>query len=306
MFAATAWFPPAAGAYTFAMAGNFGGCRSLALGGAGVALGRDSALVWVNPAAPARMEGSSMTFEGRKVFPLGYAGDGVWSGHALGGVMSVGFLYTDAGRTTLNASDGSSRGVNLSRENMVLVGYAGALSSWLSAGFALRGLDSELVDEYRGSTATFDAGLQAQFTPYIKGGLAVRNAGGSIVYFEDNIRMPLSLQGGAALAIKYSDLIDTPLLRRFLLIGVVDAVYRAYDGTTIYRGGIENWLLDILALRVGGQLSETRMLGNLAGGIGIKTEALTNGSLKLKLDYSIRLFKSGFDLPQTVGLTVSF
>ena len=264
-------------------------------------------MILLNPASTARATSGSITISGRNDLFGGMGGSAVWV-HRLGsGVFSLGGTYEDAGSVDLNASDGSSRRVAARRDLLGLVGYSGALGSGMTSGYSVRLLHSELVEEFRATTAVFDGGVQIRASNSLNVGFALRDVGTQAKYLEDEVSPSPSVRGGAAFGCLLRDLLPFMQDSKDAVLLAADIDYRLVARQTFMLGGLEYRWRNLLSLRAGGSIGSPQRLGNLSLGLGCNIERGSDAVVKrYQFDYSIRLLTLGFDVPQMLSMTIVF
>ncbi len=280
--------------------------RSQALGGAGVALEHDVNLVFLNPAAVGRAAAPMICAAGQSGWLKGASGT-LLATRPLGrGAGMAGGSYFDAGRTTLHALDGSSRQVNAGRDLLVLAGFAGSLTPRLTMGFTAQYYRTELVEESVSSAVLGDAGVQIRLSRFVKGGASVRRVGTGAKFLSDAIPAPVLARAGVACVLPLGEWFGGVLHAQDVLIAVGDVELAVEDRRTAFRLGVESWWHRLIALRVGGRLTDSEALGNLAAGLGVRAAWAVGPVREWRLDYSVRLRNAEFATPHNLSLTAVF
>lgn len=264
--------------------------RSRAFAGAGIALGHDPTLVWLNPASAAAEEEICITLAGNRGLFDEVTGQGTLSFPLTHGVLSAGLHYSDAGTGTFNASNGETLALDLQQDLLFLIGFSKLVVPGITAGFAGKILNSTLFGEYTSRALAGDLGLQVGFGPHLKVGVAVRNAGTQVTYLADAIPAPLSFHGGIALG-RY-----LPNGHAILIVSDVEYLYVEKD--LAWKTGIEYRIARYVALRGGMRRSTREEIKNYSGGIGVSAGGY-------RLDYSVRT-AGEFSLPHSLSLTIAF
>lgn len=279
----------------------------MGIGGAGVAIGYDPSLIWLNPAASARITSTYVSLVAQRGLFDEITGQGLFTTQFGKGVVSLGGAYYDVGRVTLISSNNVARSVNAQRDLMGAVSYAGNLSPQVTGGVSLKGLQSELAEEFRTGGMAFDLGFQFQLMDVLKAGIAVKNFGANLNYLKDEVALPARVHAGLALLWRLGSYSPFDIETNNFLVSVVDAEFQMNGGPTHLRGGLEYHLYRIVVFRVGGRLGSNKSLGNLSAGLGFTLRKERGGKLKqYRLDYSIRMLASVFALPQALSLTIAF
>lgn len=277
------------------------------MGGAGTALEYDPALLWLNPAATARVTQPALTLAGQTGFAGGLTGSGTLVRPVSDGAFALGAMYRDAGDVMLIASDDTARNVSAARDLLFLAGFGWKMAPVLAAGFDFKWLRSELAEEFRASGVVMDFGIQVQHTAALKTGVALKNIGPGMRYSEDRIGLPSAARIGAAYGRQFGTLLPVFGGGSDRFVAVSDAEYQLEGRRYFWRGGAEYWWLGMLALRAGMQRGSAATLGGVSAGGGIRLDqGETSGVQSYRLDYGVRLLTEGFDPPQTFSLTMTF
>jgi hypothetical protein len=274
--------------------------RSQALGGAGVALGYDPSLVWLNPASAARAERSSIILTGAKGYFDDVTGEAVGAFPVFGAVLSLAAVYDDAGEATVIASDLTERRVHARQDVLLCAGLAGPLTAGLTGGVTVKRLRSTLAEEFVTTAMVFDAGVQASVSSRVKVGASVQNLGTGVKYLDDRVGLPSVARAGVAYAVHTAGAGEDS----DYLILLSDLEYPLRENAPGWNAGAEYRFHGILAVRLGAQLGAAH-LGRLSAGLGL-LGGLRDKDRSFGLDYSIRLLTGGFGVPQMIAVTWSF
>lgn len=279
----------------------------MSLGGAGVALGYDPALIWLNPAASSNLRSTYVSLVAQKGLFDEVTGQGLFATPVAKGFISIGGAYYDVGRVTLIASDDTVRSVSAQRDMMGIISYSGQLSPRMTGGVSVKGLQSEIAEEFRTGGMAFDLGFQWRLMDIFRAGVVVKNFGVNLNYLEDEVALPARVHAGMALLWRLGSYSPFDIETNNFLVSVVDAEFQINGGPTHLQGGLEYHLHRIIVFRVGGRLGPNKSLGNLSAGLGFTLSKERGGKLKqYRLDYSIRMLTSVFAPPQALSLTIAF
>ena len=230
--------------------GGFGGAfalmagdgRSLALGGAGVALERLPAMYY-NAAALATVEGNEFTstyralsFD-RRIIELGY-------GRPLIAGAGVGVSWTNASVDDLvgrNYAGNPTEKINNS-QNMFVFGFGRpVVVDWVQAGVTGRFYYSEIA-EGRASGYGLDAGVRVTPWEWVTAAAAVRDVATGLRWEKTETGPEEDVPTRALLGFGVRP------WQKLLLVFQADA---GQEECRRYRGGVEYWLDERIALRVG-------------------------------------------------------
>ena len=274
--------------------------RTLGMGGAGSALGRDSSLIWMNPSALAG-GGSGAILAGY----MGLTGEvtmqGIGAFNYKDWTLCLGGVWADSGKLSLLDSDGNEVNQTLQRDVMVILGAGRPLGDLLTAGLAVKGQRSDLLDLVPDYRIVVDVGAQVKAFKTLKLGIAVRNFGSGMVLSGYKAESRTEARGGVAYRIDWPGSLHPD---GFIL--AADAVYSFADDEFVYPGGLEIWWQDIFAIRIGGHYSETKTLGNLSLGLCAAGGSTASGFKRFRLEYATRLVRETDSYPHTISLTFGF
>ncbi|MEK7474014.1 MAG: hypothetical protein AAB152_00130 [Candidatus Coatesbacteria bacterium] len=269
--------------------------RTQSIGGAGVAIGVDPTLVWINPAAAVHCDGASLTMEGQQGFFRETTGQALWATPLRGGVVFAGALYYDAGTAKIADSTGALRSYDLQQDFAGMIGYAAPISKTVSSGVTLQWLRSELFNR-SSSSLNGDGGVQIAISRYLKVGFALQHVGTKLTYLNHDIDLPTTARVGVALGMRPAELL--PFMgSKDTLVAVLDAVQPVVEKKAYWKTGIEYRWQRLIALRAGANGGGRVELSNYAAGFGLRFG-------RFRLDYGIR-FGHAFSNPQTLSLTVA-
>lgn len=201
---AAALAAPAAGQESAAFLRLGGGARPLALGGQGTTLAPASDSLFYNPAGLARL-GRPELGATHALF-LGDSYDALSLAAPLGPASSgrgvLGLGVSRMGYRAMEARDESRRagGEFSASDAMVSLGYAYPLPGGLSAGLAVKRVESRIAEASAGATA-FDAGLGWDVGgPWaVRLGGAARNMGEDLRYSRQAYPLPLAFAAGLSM-----------------------------------------------------------------------------------------------------------
>ncbi len=268
--------------------------RAQAFGGGAVAVGNDPTLVLVNPAAAARADAISLTAGGNQ----GDFGDVVGEAAATvpwgPGALSGGLHYYDAGQVDMYTSAGDLWSAKLQQDLLLTAGYAGPLSSRVTAGGTVKYLWSRFAESVSAATVAGDLGAQVRISPVIKIGAALLNAGAPLRYEDSRASLPTTLRVGTAAGWRFASL--TGGTAQDTLILVADADWLMAEQAAGYHGGVEYQWRGLLAVRGGGRSGTAGEPRGIAAGIGLRMGPF-------RMDYTIH-FGGIVAIPQTASLTV--
>lgn len=275
------------------------GVRNIAMGESSAATSNDVNSVYWNPAGLSQMEYQEATFMYNKWFEeidqqfFGYAYPNKKLGTFGLGVYRVGMEsvqgYDANGIKTdeVNAGDMAAglsyarRFASPSESNIYRIGITG---KWIQ----------EKLDDVTASTFAGDVGLQYSGFPFfgdwaedLTFGAAVTNVGGKLKFDRDETKLPQTIKAGFGYI---KEILGDPLT-----VGV--DVYNPSDNEISIGGGVEYWLKDLLALRVGYKTKDDEGSGVRAGA-GIKVKMI-------RIDYAY----AGYGIlgdTHRIGLSVSF
>lgn len=256
------------------------GARAVAMGGAFTSIPGDPMGLYWNPATLAGMEGQTFTstYTGYLMdMQSGFAG---WASPTEDGLIGASVNYFYGGsftRTTMSNPTGT--GEEFSTNSVALGGtYVHRFGSGLSAGTTVKFVYSS-IDTYSGNAFLVDLG--AWYKPsLISFGLAVRNAGiQTKAFYQENDPVPTEIAAGASAA----------FLQDKLLVSV-DAVY-PFNGDFNTAMGVEYSPMEMVALRVGGNLHDKDAADNAGGGF-VDALAFGGGTSwnQFSLDYAFKPF----------------
>jgi len=271
--------------------------RSAAVGGAGAALGNDTTLAPLNPAAAARAARPTVTLGGRRGLFDDLIGHVSLTIPAWRGGWFAGLSFYESAAANLRASDGTTRDVLLQQDIVVSNGYAWVVSDYVSCGVAARILRSELFGEFRSQAGAVDAGVQVRLTSSLKAAVVVRNLGPRFRYYEEALAPRTEARAGLA---------GGWLVRQggghspgdTLIVaadGVWDTATRSFAGCV----GAEYRWLGLLAVRAGARAGgPPGQPIRVSAGLGF-----THGPCRV--DYGLH-FGSALSTPHAVALTITF
>jgi hypothetical protein len=159
--------------------------RSASVGGGGVALGSDSTLAPVNPAATARLDHPTLTLGGQRGLFNDLFGNAAVTRPTERGTWFAGLSYYESAGATIRSPDNSLHSFRLQQDLVAAAGYARTLTPDVAWGVAVKVLRTELFDEFRAQAGALDLGVQVRVNNHLKVGAAIRNLGSRYRYFED-------------------------------------------------------------------------------------------------------------------------
>ncbi len=203
-----------------------GTARSLGMGGAGAAMGADAGSIWLNPGHLGWLTTPEMAFlHGQYVAEiavdqLSFALPAPYGGAAIG--------VARASMGTLDSYNavGTNIGTFSPGDLSVTAAYGYGAKLW-AAGLAVGWARSELTTDARASAWSGDVGGCVRPMPMLTIGAAVQRVGGSLTFDTEAADLPLTIRGGAALAVP-----GLPITV------ALDAVQSGDDELSI-RGGLE-------------------------------------------------------------------
>ena len=270
--------------------------RAQAFGGAATALGNDPTLVWVNPAAPAQVAGSSLTLAAQRGYFSDMTGQGVFTTPLKPGVLTAGLLYYDAGAGTgVYQTDGAEWKQPLQQDILGAAGFAMPIAPRVTAGGLLKAMHTQLGDDAKAWGAVLDAGVHIRVQDMFKLGFAVSNLGTRVRYLGDPVAPLAAVRAGAAVGWRFRDPEADASVPSDSVILLLDAEYHLVDHDAVWHGGAEYTWHGWLSARAGVRLSTLREPSSFAAGAGFKFSGF-------RLDYSVR-YSQEFDVPQTLSVT---
>jgi len=281
--------------------------RSQGLGGAGVALGRDIGLVWLNPASAQGVTTDSISFTGQRGMFGESTGQAVGTGNIEAGTIIVGAGYYDAGEAELTAQDFTTRTVKAQRDFVGEVGFASSPQDNLAVGAAVKYLSTELAEEFKASALAVDVGGQMNFTDSIKAGLALRNIGKGYRYRREFTQMPTTISLGLAGVVRMAQAMGIGLTEGDLAVLTADMETKADAEILSYQAGLEYRTLRVLVLRAGARESPNEAMRSFSAGLGVMLKVPLGGRDTLaRLDYAVHFGDKTITQPHILGLTVEF
>ncbi len=262
--------------------------RSQGLGGAGTAVGNDPTLAGVNPAAGANVARPTVSVAGQRRSFGESVGQGLVAFPALGGSLSLTVAYLDAGTLALATPDGGLAHLALQRDVAVSAIAARPFGKRVTAGIAVKVLESELFADFRARTVAGDAGVQVLMDHWLKAGVAIQNLGGSLDYAGERQPLNATVRAGLAAAWKFGGATD-------VIVFMAD-VLGHNGGAVSVRGGAEYLWNGVVSLRAGAKLAGTSNLSSMSAGFGFNRGVF-------RVDYGVR-FGSAFELPHAIALTL--
>ena len=160
----------------------------------------------------------------------------------------------------------------------------------VSAGVSVKGMRSELLEEFEAWAGAADIGAQIRLSRALDLAVAARNLGTELRYRDDGMALPATLHGGAAYSLDLGD--DG----RLIVVG--GGSLALYESEVVWRAGLEYTWRSMVAARAGVVIAEQEQIGAYSAGIGVVAG-------RYRLDYATS-FDSPFDLPHLLNLTVSF
>jgi len=270
--------------------------RAQAFGGAATALGNDPTLVWINPASPAEVSGSSVTLGGQRGYFDDMTGQGLVTLPVSSGMLSVGALYYDEGQTVAFRPDDSLVNAKLQQDILGAAGYALRLTPRVSTGALVKTFHSRLAEQATTTAVAGDLGIQIRVTPALKLGAVIQNIGTPLRFEQDPVALPTVARAGAAAGWRFASPGAGP--GRFdTLILVTDAEYQVADRVSVWHAGVEYQWRGLIALRAGSRLASRQEPGTVAAGLGLRWE-------RFRIDYTMRL-SHDYEAPQTLALTIA-
>ena len=270
--------------------------RSQSIGGAATAIGADPTLVWVNPAAPAQVSGSSLTLAAQRGYFDDVTGQGLYTVPLRSGMLSVGALYYDEGITEAFRPDDTLVRARVQQDVLAAAGFAMSLSPRVASGALLKVFHSRIAQEAAATAGAGDLGIQVRLTPAIKFGAAFQNIGTGMRFLDEPVALPTIARIGLAAGWRFaSPGAGTSAADTLILSG--DAEYQLADAASVWHGGAEYHWRNLISLRAGARISSRREPSSFAVGLGARVTGL-------RVDYCLRLSRD-FESPQTFSVTFS-
>jgi hypothetical protein len=248
----------AAGTTGFAFLQVPAGARAVSMGGAFSAVSGDPLSLYWNPAATAKVSGSTLTTTYTSYMMDMQAGFAGWVNPRDKDVIGVSLNYFYGGsfdRTTME--DPMGTGEHFSSNSMALAGtWAKSFTDRISVGVSGRFIYSQ-IDSYNANGFTVDIGglYSPSVLPGFTGAIVVRNAGiQTKAFYSENDPMPTEIAAG----------VSQKFLRGNLLVAM-DAK-QPLDGKLDFAAGLEYTPVEMLSLRAGWNLSAKQTADNAGGG----------------------------------------
>ena len=262
-----------------------GGCRSVALGGAYVALAEGADAIYYNPAGLAVLDASTVFFSHGELFA------------DMVGISGVAHLSGDIKRTTFEDQE-SSLGETFSANDFALgLSFARMMTDKFTAGLTFKFINQN-IDKVNASSWAFDVG--GTYSPRagnMKLGFAIRNFGPDLVYSGDGLGLTIGMPDYSLVdedipATYKSEPYPMPLIFQMgltynivsagsnRLIAAVDGLHLS-DQDETFNAGLEYGFNDSYFARIG--YTGRQQMG-LTAGLGARV-TLTSGILA-SIDYS--------------------
>ncbi len=259
------------------------GARATAMGGAFCAVTGDPLSLYWNPAAAASVESQSLTTNYTGYFLDMQGGFAGWVNPGENDAMGVSANYFYGGsfdRTTME--DPLGTGEQFSSSSVALAGtYARNLTSTIDAGITAKFVYSS-IDTYSGNAFFVDAG--ATWRPDVESpltaALVLRNAGlQTKAFYRENDPVPTEIAAGGSYILASPDLLVS-----------AEATY-PLNGDPNAALGIEYGVMEMLDLRVGGNLRDMDASGEAGGGfVDGMAFGLGTSLNRFALDYCFKPF----------------
>ncbi|MCZ6678977.1 MAG: PorV/PorQ family protein [Candidatus Poribacteria bacterium] len=262
-----------------------GGSRPIGMGGAFVGLANDVNTIYWNPSGLTSVRDREFTaMQNFSIADISNQFIGYTQRLGEKGAWGASFLgaFTEIERR---------RGPTDEPDSTVTVGgfavglsFAYALSPELSVGATAKGISQQLdTEDSLGAAA--DVGVLFRLLDNQLGiGVAAQNLG----FLDTEEDLPMNVRGGIAYQIRTKPSIADPTPPRDLFALVADVNVPIVAGYPTFHVGAENWLYDVLAIRVGYSISKGENPRNgLTGGIGLRrTGEASLENISFQFDYA--------------------
>ena len=260
------------------------GSRPVGMGGAFVGLANDINTIFWNPAGLTAIRDHELTAMQNFSFAdinnqsIGYAqrtNKGVWGASFVGAFTEIERRIgpTDEPDSTVTVG-GFAAGLS----------YAYALSPELSIGATAKGI-SQQFDIEDSFGAAVDVGVLFRLKDNQLGiGVTAQNIG----FLDTDEDLPMNIRGGIAYQVRTQPSLTDPTPPRDLFAIVGDVNIPLIAGYPTFHVGIENWFHDVLAVRVGYNISKGENPKNgLTAGIGIRRKGEASlENIHFQFDYA--------------------
>ena len=172
--------------------------RSSALGGAGVAMGNDSALLWLNPGVLATCGGKTLSMGAQRGTAADLSSQIQWTSSIMGGYFSAGAGYYTSGSAEYWLPDGSSTMLSLQRDALIFAGWGSNIIGNIGAGLNLKAVRTEIAGMGQSWGIGADIGTHMMFSDNLSAGLAIQNMGSPVKWGKDVMAQPALVRGGVA------------------------------------------------------------------------------------------------------------
>lgn len=263
--------------------------RGSALGGAYASLGDDLSALTYNPAALASISAPSLDFLQFTQVDSVSLEDIAYGQHFTLGTVALGIVYqgqpsianpqaTDSPVVAWNLVVSAAYGVKLARWELPLPGFL----QGADAGIALKYVQSHL-GSYDAYTGAADLGVHIPLDAGVLFGASLLNVGPPIKFIAVADPLPTTALLGLSRAF-------APLWNNQINVAA-DVDYPLQD-TTRLHAGVEDWINETIALRVGYVFDTDPSLGGATFGFGAQ---LVQDGLTFHLDYAlVPLYFQGF------------
>ena len=270
--------------------------RSQASGGAGVSIGGDPSLMWINPGILATCDGRSLSMGAQRGTAADISSQIQWTQPLKSGTLSAGLGYYTAGSAEYWLPDGTSTMLSPQRDSLFFAGWGANVLGNIGAGFDLKAVNTELAGTAQGGAVGMDLGLHLVFSEIVSGGLAFQNLGSAVKWGKDSMSQPALVRTGIAAVFPVREnIMGDPA--DFLQL-MQDVSYSFSDGIFMSATGAEYQWNNAAFMRVGLRASSRRELTGFSAGAGIRTAIY-------RLDYAVWL-GSPIEMPHILTITFFF
>lgn len=267
--------------------------RSHSVGGAGVAVGADPSLIWLNPGVLSTCSGKSLVMGAQRGTSADLSSQLQWTSPLVGGFVSAGLGYYSAGSAEYWLPDGSSKMLALQRDTMAFAGWGGNVVGNIGAGLNLKAVSSNLAETAKSSGFAADMGFHLVFNENLSGGLAIQNLGSEVKWGRDVLSQPTLVRTGVSAIFPVRENIMGDPADYLQLMQ--DVSYSFIDGIFMSSTGAEYQWNNAAFMRVGLRAASKSGLTGFSAGAGIRTAVY-------RLDYAAWL-GSPMEMPHILTIT---
>jgi len=231
------------------------GARATAMGDAFCALADDGTSLYWNPAGLARIKKNEFLAMYNRWFQDINQGYLSVAYPSKLGVLGLAINYVDMGKMEGRDIYGQPTGEFGASDSQAMIGYAGKVSPNLMLGIS-GGMVSEKIEEDTKYAYLANLGLLLDLTKSYSLGLSVQNIGSKLG--EDPL--PLIMKAGLAANLGGVNL-------------AID-VHKPQDSSLYYFMGMEWWIANALALRLGFKTGQDIPSSSITGGLGFKSRGI--------------------------------